>query len=190
MITQVVDGFATTETPADMLQVVTRADVAKGEIRLFAGRKVHARMALPEGAKEETVAGILAAAQYPTSQAELADHIEDSLEEATRRTGSVIPDAYRYTYGEDQNNGDDVALSLKTHCGGGLKERADMAKLEEVVEANGIRDRYDVWLEKGLNNGMLRMNTGNVLRGKVRKGDTVRIGDRVWNNPSLDSLRD
>lgn len=171
----------TAETPADAADTVTRADISKGEIRLFAGRKVQVRLPLPEGASEETIAGILAGAAYPTSEAALKGLLEDSLAEVETRKGSVIPDQYRYGYGVDQNNGDDVAVLLKQHCGGGLKEPMDLAKLEEVVDANGIRDRFDVWLAKDLNNGMLRMNCGNVLRGKVRRAEPVRIGSRVWN---------
>ena len=170
-----------TELDATDLPTVTRADVKDDGIRLFAGRKLQARLPLPEGAKPETVAGILAGATYPCTQNDLAILIEDALAEAERRSGSVIPDHYRYSYGVDQNNGDDVAVTLKDHCGGGLKDPMDLEALIGVVDANGIRDRFDVWLTKGLNNGMLRMNTGNVLRGKVRKGDPVRIGSRVWN---------
>ncbi len=177
------------DTPADDLPTVTRADVKGDEIRLFAGRKVQARLPLPEGAKAETVAGILAAVEYPNSEAWIKGHLEDALEEAETRKGSVIPDAYRYTYGEDQNNGDDVALRLKEHCGGGLKATLDLAKLEEVVDQNQMRDRFDVWMAKDLNPGMLRMNTGNVLRGKVRRGEQVQIGQIVWNSPNLDSLK-
>lgn len=181
MITTIEHATPEQTLDAADLETVTRADVHNGAIRLFAGKKVQNRLPLPEGAKVPTVEGILAALTYPTSETGVKDRLEEGLEAANRRSGSVIPDAYRYAYGVDQNNGDQMAQALKDYCGGGLKDPLDVAKLEEVVDQNGIRDRFDVWLAKDLNPGMLRMNTGNVLRGKLRKGDVVRVGQQVWN---------
>lgn len=182
-------AVASTEVAADTIANITRTDIREGSIRMFAGRKVLTRIALAEvlgdhkhtKATEERIAGILAALEYPTSECTLRDRIEAGLDEAARRTGSVIPNEYRYGYGEDQNNGDAMALALKEFCGGGLEGGIDLTKLEEVVDTNGIRDRYDTWLVKGLNNGMLRMNAGNVLRGKFRKGEVISIGSQKWN---------
>lgn len=161
---------------------LTRADIRGEELRAFAGKKVIARTPI-DPANTDRIEGILAALTFPMLLPELLDRIEAGLEEAAKRSGSVVPDQYRYGYGVDQNCGDDVAVVLKAHCGGGLKEPMDLSKLEEVVDTNGIRDRFDVWMTKGLNNGMLRMNTGNVLRGMVRNEKPVRIGDRAWNQP-------
>lgn len=178
-----------TNAADDTVANCTRTDIREGTIRMFAGRKLLARIPLAEvlgdhklgKATEERIAGILVALEYPTSECTLRDRIEAGLDEAARRTGSVIPDEYRYSYGEDQNNGDAMALALKEFCGGGLNEPLDLTKLEAVVAANKLEERFDVWMVKGLNPGMLRMNTGNVLRGKLRKGEVVQIGQKVWN---------
>lgn len=166
---------------------ITRADVRNGEVRLFAKRSKVGTLALTAfgdpAPTAETVEGILAAMDWsePKFESDVREAIEAALEEATRRTGSVVPDRYRHNYGCDQNNGDDVALTLKNHCGGGMDGTLDLTRLQGVVDANGIRDRFDVWMAKELNNGMLRMNTGNVLRGKVKRGEVVRIGTQTWN---------
>lgn len=165
---------------------ITRADIKGTDIRLFDGRRKVGTIDLPSLAdpapKAEVVEGILAGMAFPTTRVAMLDHLEASLAEVEqRRSGSVIPDTYRHQYGVDQNNGDDLAQNLKDYCGGGLNDPLDLDRLREVVDTNGIADRFDVWMTKGLNNGMLRMNTGNVLRGKVRKGEVVRIGDRKWN---------
>ena len=35
--------------------------------------------------------------------------------------------------------------------------------------------------KKPLNNGMIRMNLGNVLRGRIKRGEYVIIGDKEYN---------
>lgn len=50
--------------------------------------------------------------------------------------------------------------------------RVDEVKLVEVCEANDV----DLSRWAGKNMGMVRMNVGNVLRGKLRRGGTVVIG--------------
>lgn len=188
-ILSIIDATASTEVAADSIANITRTDIKGNDIRLFDGRKKIGTIGVAEvigGHKDNEatrtrIEGILAALEYPASECEIRDRIEAGLDEAARRTGSVIPDEYRYGYGEDQNNGDAMALALKEFCGGGLKATLDLSKLEEVVAANKIEDRFDVWMTKGLNPGMLRMNTGNVLRGKLRKGEVVQIGSQKWN---------
>ena len=174
---------ASNEQPLDDMPTITRVDIRKDEIRLFAGKAVQTRLPIPDGAKVDTIEGILAAMDFttPMSEADVKSHLEAALEAAAQRRGSVIPDSYRYSYGEDQNCGDDVAAELKAYCGGGLKDPLDLAKVEEVANANGIGDRFDVWMAKGLNPGMVRMNTGNVLRGMARNEKPIRIGAKVWN---------
>lgn len=176
---------ATPTTTLDDDFNVTRADVRDDKVRFFDGRRKVGEHPISLPATPEVVAGILAAMAFPTTKVAILDHLEASLEEADERKGTVIPDAYRHQYGEDQNCGDDVAQVLKDYCGGGLKATLDLQRLEEVVDANGMRNRFDVWAAKGLNNGMLRMNTGNVLRGKVRNELPVRIGDKHWNRENF-----
>lgn len=109
---------------------------------------------------------------------------DDDAEEGER--GSIVPEKYRVRYGAPQNCGDEIALELtdfvteprknKKNPDGGL----DRAKLRGVAEENGISAKLADWEDRGLNGGLLRMNTSNVLRGMNRRGERVVIGERVW----------
>jgi hypothetical protein len=114
--------------------------------------------------------------------------------------GSIVPQKYRIRYGVTQHCGDDVAETLsafvtlpragkKNDIDGGL----DRAKLRGVAEVNGIADRLAAYEDRGLNGGLLRMNVSNILRGMVRRGERVVIGDREWaedpSNPKHPSQR-
>jgi len=89
------------------------------------------------------------------------EETEDTGEEVVAG-GNVVPERYRKRYGSAGNNGDEYALAF-----------ADLKTREELTEcaiANGIdKDR---WQER--NNGMYRMNLGNVLRG-LRSKQVVTI---------------
>lgn len=78
---------------------------------------------------------------------------------------SVVPDSFKQKYGPEQNCGDDIAATL--------------AELDVAIVArqNGI----DLSRWEGKNPGMVRMNLGNVLRGRVRRGEYVVLGDYVYN---------
>lgn len=138
------------------------------------GRKVVA--SVPTALSQTALEGLLAATNPDDFEdvASLVAHIEATLAALAARKGSVIPDEYRYRYGVDQNCGDDVAIRLKDATTD-PEGHVDLARLAEIASRNGVSDRYDVWLHKGLNNGMLRMNLGNVLRGIARKGAEVTI---------------
>jgi len=125
--------------------------------------------------------------EFLTTEAD--DEIEgegDDEEDLDEAPGSIVPEKYRVIYGAAQNCGDDIAIALtefvtleranKNNPDGGL----DRAKLRGVAEANGIGDRLAAWEDRGLNGGLLRMNTSNVLRGMNRRGEEVQIGSQVW----------
>lgn len=112
------------------------------------------------------------AAQDPDTVIE--DELRAAIEAAQQKRGSVIPDQYRYGYGVDQNCGDDIAQRLKDATTDG-HGKADMRAVQKVAEANGLAPDFDRWVSKGLNNGMVRMNLGNKLRGLARKGTEVAI---------------
>lgn len=107
-------------------------------------------------------------------------------EDEERDSGSVVPEKYRVIYGAAQNCGDAIALALtafvtlpratKKDADGGL----DRSKLRAVAEINGLGDKLADWEDRGLNGGLLRMNTSNVLRGMHRRGEEVTIGDVTW----------
>lgn len=114
----------------------------------------------------------LVAAQDPDTVTE--QELRDAIAKAEAKKGSIVPDEYRYRYGVDQNCGDDIAVRLKDKTTDG-KGNADMEAVAEVAAKNGLADRFDGWVARGLNNGQLRMNLGNMLRGKARKGEPVTI---------------
>lgn len=128
----------------------------------------------------EKARSLTAAMDYLGSEPEGED------EEEEREPGSVVPEKYRVIYGSAQNCGDEMALALtgfvtlpranKKNPDGGL----DRAKLRAVAEVNGIGDKLADWEDRGLNGGLLRMNTSNVLRGMIRRGERVQVGDQTW----------
>ena len=88
--------------------------------------------------------------------------------------GSVVPDSYKIAYGPEQSCGDEIADLLKGE------------DVHAVAKANGI-DADDKWGEgrrahgkSPLNPGMVRMNLGNVLRGRVKRGEYVVVGQYEW----------
>lgn len=135
------------------------------------GRKVVGQLTttLPEATLEGILAGLDPELTDPEA---ILAAVQAAIDEATRRKGSVVPDDYRYRYGADQNCGDAVAKALTakvTHPRDGV----DLDACREIAGANGVEDRFDGWMAKGLNPGMVRMNLGNVLRGKARRGEPV-----------------
>jgi hypothetical protein len=79
----------------------------------------------------------------------------------------VVPPQYRARYQETGgNNGDFIAdeLSAVTKDGG-------IATLTAIKKENGIEENR--WA--GMNNGMIRMNLANVLRGRFLRGETIYI---------------
>lgn len=141
------------------------------EVALKDGRKNVWKVEVPAGVSAKALEGLIAGTNADaTEQAAF----EAALAALAAKRGSVIPDDYRHQYGADQNCGDVMAADLKqatTNPDGTL----DMAAVERIASQNGVGDSYDKWVSRGLNNGMVRMNLGNVLRAKVRKGDEVRI---------------
>ncbi len=84
--------------------------------------------------------------------------------DAPAHGGGVVPAEFRKEYAaHGGNNGDDIAALLKE------------ANLAEVAKANGI----DLNRWAGRNNGMVRMNLGNVLRGMIRRGEKVIINGKT-----------
>lgn len=167
-------------------------------VRLFEKRKLVGEFEIDDIAREDWEEGLsemIKAGEssdgrnhYPTLE-EVMDFLSSDAEddeEEEREPGSIVPEKYRIIYGSAQNCGDEIALALtafvttertsKKNPDGGL----DRAKLRGVAEENGIGDRLAQWEDNGLNGGLLRMNTSNVLRGMNRRGERVVIGAEVW----------
>ena len=91
-------------------------------------------------------------------------------------TKSVVPSKYKPKYGKAGSVNDEIANALRDLVH--MKDGIDLAALTKEAKANGI-DLAERW--PGKNIGMLRMNLGNVLRGKVKRGEYVVIGDTKFN---------
>jgi len=157
----------TTDTQATKLTL----NKAQDTVTIKAGRKNIGKVEVPAGLTQAQIEGTLAAIDLATVTEQT---IADALAAMLERKGSVIPDDYRHQYGVDQNCGDKIAADLKAKTTDG-KGKADMAAVEKVAGQNGLGDKYDQWVSRGLNNGMVRMNLGNMLRAKARKGEEVTI---------------
>jgi hypothetical protein len=142
------------------------------EILAKDGKKIAFRVATGT-LSTNAVAGILAAIDPEAGATE--EELQALVAAAQARKGSVIPDDYRHQYGVHQNCGDGIAAKLREKAVRvvGKQEYADLDVLAEIASQNGIGDRFDGWMAKGLNNGMVRMNLGNVLRGKARRGEAI-----------------
>lgn len=188
-----------------MTATITRFDVTtrpatadldeRDVVRFFEKRKLIGELDVEEIVRDEwegQFAEFIAA--QPTTvdmacvflQNELDADEDEGEDEEEREGGSVVPEKYREVYGAAQNCGDAIATALtdfvttaranKNNPDGGL----DRAKLFAVAEVNGIADKLARWDDRGLNGGLLRMNTSNVLRGMNRRGERVEIGTQVW----------
>lgn len=158
---------------------VTRVDVKDGALRAFNGRSKVGTV----GGRGLTLAALMSVAAavskaLPTTLDLLFDRAEEHLDLAEAVRGSIVPLDYRLRYGADQNCGDRMALALTAAVT--KPEGVDMAAVAEIAAANGATEKHDRWLDKGLNNGQVRMNLGNVLRGKVRRGEPVVVLGEVF----------
>lgn len=190
----------TNEAPAADA-IVTRFDIFEREegevVRLFAKRKLIAEVDAEDVLEMRGENWEIDLREFleakPRTAPEVLDFLSEEVNEEADEDegdeegrGSVVPEKYRRKYGAAQNCGDEIALALtafvtlpranKKDVDGGL----DRARLRAVAEVNGIGDKLADWEDRGLNGGLLRMNTSNVLRGMNRRGEAVKIGELEW----------
>lgn len=106
------------------------------------------------------------------------DQDEEDEDDGAEGSKSIIKRKYKTKYRPfKQTNGDDLVQSIATHLKtltnpNTGKPMVDPAKLEKFARLNNVwQDGYAY-----LNVGMRRLNVGNRLRAKVRKGHEI-----VWN---------
>jgi len=169
---------------------VTRFDVREGdggtEVRLFAGRVKLVGFEFDGDIDDIAINAFIAA--KPRTAAQVMDLInpDEAEDEGDEAPGSIVPEKYRLLYGSEQNCGDGIARTLSNFVTEPRTKRGDVdgglnrAALRGVAEFNGIADKLAIWEDHGLNGGLLRMNTSNVLRGMQRRGEGVTIGSMVW----------
>lgn len=89
--------------------------------------------------------------------------------------GNVVPLHYKQKYGAAQNCGDAVSTHMVRPAG--MDQDLHLAFLADVADANGVQfSRWD-----HCNYGQKVMNLGNVLRGKIKRGEYVIVGVTEWN---------
>lgn len=64
------------------------------------------------------------------------------------------------------DNGDEISVALR-----GMT----VDNLADVAKDNGLWDRWELWADRSA--GQKRMNLGNTLRWKLKRGDKVVVGD-------------
>ena len=79
-------------------------------------------------------------------------------------------------YGRSGTCCDDIATALSHFLTDDETGKTDPDKVASVANDNNVS--VSKWAH--LNAGQRRMLLGNVLRGKVRRGGTVRIGDQEF----------
>jgi len=108
-------------------------------------------------------------------------------DDANTSTKSIVPKNYKELYGKAGNCGDELAAALKEAVAhdagkdGKTPKGIDEKKMAAVAKANSI----DMGRWSGLNIGQQRMNLGNVLRNRLKRGEFVQVGDDKWNEGSV-----
>ncbi len=87
----------------------------------------------------------------------------------------IIEKKFFDRYGRSGSCGDQISEALSAFLPNETTGKTDMDKLRLVAKQNNV----DLKRWSHLNMGHLRMNLGNVLRGRVRSGATVEIGPIV-----------
>jgi hypothetical protein len=96
----------------------------------------------------------------------------------------VFPDRYRVAYVKTSpdrpSNGDGLARLLEGMLEGG--SMLDLRTLHSIARENNV----DPGRWALLNPGQQRMNLGNVLRGRLRRGDKITVAGRDYTKEDLD----
>lgn len=119
-------------------------------------------------------------ADEDSGDAEGSDDAEAAAEdeEDEDKGGNIVPEKYRKKYGTPQHCGDEMALVFKDTVTVSVdgKDECSEAELIRIADQNGV----DIGRWAHLNKGQRRMNLGNVLRGRLKRGERVEIGSTVW----------
>ena len=116
----------------------------------------------------------------PAPDSETSDQIADreQLEAEQKARKRPVPTKYRDRYkaaGDATCCGDDISATMKI-------EGNTPDAVRAIAEQNGLTAKWEGYTQraKPLNNGMVRMNIGNLLRGKLKKGNDIQIGDTEY----------
>ena len=110
----------------------------------------------------------------------------DGATDQVRIRRSIVPAKFKQAYSQHQDTcGDKIGLTLKaatTKKNEDGRDTLDLAALKAIASANGLTEALDGYITKGLNNGQLRMNIGNKLRGMLKNEEKVVIGKQTFAN--------
>lgn len=107
-------------------------------------------------------------------------------EEEEPEPGTIVKPKYKRAYAEfDDTCGDAFADALSTAGRKSEDGSLDLDACRQIAADNGLADRWVEW-SAALNPGQRRMCLGNVLRGKVRRGEAVTIGKTTF-TPARDA---
>lgn len=150
---------------SDLNDVMARA-VDKAIARQEAEELVQLRAVKPK-AKKAAIKPVV------TEEDEEAADLEDAEEEDQGPSGSIVRDKYRDKYrerGNPNNCGDDMAAQLEVVLKSG--DALDVDRLIALANLNGIDSEKYMTGTRGYI-GRARMSIGNILRGRVRRGEEV-----------------
>lgn len=91
-------------------------------------------------------------------------------------SGDFMTRKFMQKYGRSGTCSDEVAEALSAFLTDPETGRTDPEKMKSVAESNKVA--VSKW--NHLNAGQRRMLLGNVLRGIIRRGGVVRIGDKEF----------
>lgn len=157
---------ATTNTPLNARQ---RKALAKAEKIAAAEAAANAAPAPVENTLEQD-----APVEEPAAETPVEQPVEQPV---AKGRNSIVPLKYKERYGKDGNCGDELAAALNAAINVGEKGTASLDALVEVGNQNGV-DVMKKWGERNI--GQKRMNLGNVLRGKLKRGEQVVVGDQTF----------
>ncbi len=114
----------------------------------------------------------------------LLNNVEVGETEDEPKVGaSIVPNKYKTIYGKSGNCGDDLA-SVLTAATTDEKGKTTPSKLVEIMSENGL----DTSRWENLNIGQRRMNLGNVLRSRLKRGEHVSIAGTEWNTEAVEAV--
>ena len=94
-------------------------------------------------------------------------------------------DAKTPSKGKVLDNADAIAVALRAVAEKGVDA------LISIANENGteVAQRVEGYISKGLNNGQIRMNTGNILRGLFKNGHIVYINGQKFHDTQAEADR-
>jgi len=98
----------------------------------------------------------------------------NGIETEMKARSSIVPNHYKEKYGSAGNCGDELAAVLAEVSQ--VDGKASYSRLMDIAKQNGID--FSRWAH--LNIGQQRMNLSNVLRGKLKRGEQVEVGDHKF----------